>query len=117
MPKTKEASPPTAETMLAWFKRLRWKSENEKGWPRRFTKDGWSALLSQNGELHFWGPDKLAVIPPSPLTMTGLEANLKRCQYCLELSAEIKRLGFAGRACPPCREKLAPEIEAPGWNK
>lgn len=95
------------------------------------TKDGFKALLINRpsgperpdgsgftGEvqLNVWGPDGLAVLVPKVYDFAALTENLQRCEFCQQVVEKTVRIGWAGRACPPCREKHAPEIERPGWT-
>lgn len=61
-----------------------------------------------------WAPDSLAVDVPAVVDVAALRANAGRCGYC-KRTAPTVRLGFAGRACPECRQKHAARVEHPGW--
>lgn len=81
---------------------------------------GWSARFGLQGDLAIWAGDGMQVDPPAHLSSQVLYDTRKICQYCktaVKPPERIVRLGFAGRACQACREKLAPTIEFPGWNR
>ena len=61
-----------------------------------------------------WGPDGLSIETPEAYSMSELESLMHKCRYCGSIG-ETVRINFAGRCCPSCREKYAPEAEPPGW--
>jgi len=115
MPDKKELNP---AVWLAWFQKV-WKNDSPRSPVKWFSSirggKKWTACVD-GSYVQVWGPDKLSV-PLTQPTWKALAENLHKCQYC-ELSKEpVNRLGFAGRSCPSCRAKLAPQLEPPGWNK
>lgn len=92
---------------------------------RILRSDGWYAMVfrrPQKGYMKYpecnvtvWGPDGLQIKVPTVYTRAALEAAIRTCQYCGAADVDTIRLSFAGRSCKPCRVKLAPTIEAPGW--
>jgi ribosomal protein L37AE/L43A len=67
-------------------------------------------------EIAVWGPDGLAVTIPDVYSWQALQDSLHVCSNCGAVS-KTTRIGFAGRVCKPCRDKLKGIIEPPGWNK
>lgn len=61
-----------------------------------------------------WAPDGLSLQLPDVYDWKQLKANTVVCQHCGAVG-RVTRLAFCNRACPSCREKLAPTLEAPGW--
>jgi hypothetical protein len=96
----------------------RWKWQEKPGKPPTFeSPEGFVIMFSESGEVHLWGPDKLALEVPERLSKKELKRALLICSYCKRESHPTVRIGFAGRACPPCRAIHLAEVEFPGWNK
>lgn len=101
---------------IALFRRLRWRIKEDSSHMATFIGEGkfrgWTAHISAGypGQIMVWAGDTLAIkIPEAPSAEALLEAT-SQCFYCGAKGVEVTQLGFAGRACLPCREKLAPSI-------
>lgn len=90
----------------------------------RYKRDGWTIQIYDYQSPHnhewkqsvsAWGPGTLAVKLPELYDWAEIQRRSNVCQYCKREVPETVRLGFAGRACPECREKLAPTVEYQGW--
>lgn len=80
----------------------------------RLTKRGFVALII-DGSLIMWGPDGLAIEVPRQYSWIAIVAGLSVCEKCGREGKTV-RLGFAGRVCPECRNRLAPKVEYRGWT-
>lgn len=67
--------------------------------------------------ISMWGPDGLAITPPSPYLFEACVANTRQCLQCGATDVETQRVGFAGRVCAKCHPETARRIETPGWTK
>ena len=86
----------------------------------KFNRDGFTIHLYRENNtvggnsISAWGPDGLSVRLPEYYNFESIKANLDLCSQCGN-RGETVRLSFAGRVCPPCREKLKSQYEYRGW--
>ena len=69
--------------------------------------------------IYIWGKDGLQISTPSleEFTFEECTRRLNVCLECKEQVEKVERVGFAGRYCPTCAEKLRPELEYEGWTE
>jgi len=65
--------------------------------------------------IHIWGPDGLAIIPPSEYSWDEIRAGLRICANCGREDVDTQRYSFAGRCCEECLPKMRELHEKPGW--
>ena len=94
---------------------------NSEGIDRASTldRDGWKALILTRSErdcdVVVWSSDRLVVTHGTIYSFEELKRNERLCSNCGSTEIATVRIGFAGRVCPTCREKLKPIIEYSGW--
>ena len=67
--------------------------------------------------IDIWGPDELAIRPPSTYEWEAIKAGLTTCNYCQKPNVPVQRVGFAGRSCVDCLPAQRKIQEYPGWAK
>lgn len=80
----------------------------------KLTKDEF-IMFCLSSDIMIWGPDRLAVDPPSEYNFQELVKNLRKCSYCGKEDVFTSRVGFAGRCCNECLPAKRKELEYPGW--
>lgn len=73
------------------------------------------ARSPQQANICIWGPDKLALAPPTTYAWEAIQAGLRTCMECGATDVETFRVGFAGRVCMSCAPVVRPRAEFPGW--
>ena len=95
----------------------------------KLTRDGWvmhvmARDLRKPGRLKgpsyeacvtIWGPDRLQITVPHPYSWHLIEAALSKCMKCGQ-SAEVERVGFAGRYCKTCSPSERKRQELARWT-
>ncbi len=67
-------------------------------------------------KISMWGPDGLAIRPPSPYSFEACLASTRSCSACQAKDVDTVRVGFAGRVCKTCLPTERARIERPGWD-
>ena len=62
-----------------------------------------------------WGPDGLVIVPPEKYNWKAIRRSITICGYCESKKAETFRVGFAGRCCSECLDRVRKKVEYPGW--
>lgn len=97
-----------------------WKMEQQAGTDHfDLSKNGYRVLAwirspAEEASLSVWGPDRLAVQPPTAYDWNVLVTKTRECCYCHKLGPTV-RIGFAGRCCPECKIIHIMDVERPGW--
>lgn len=66
-------------------------------------------------QISIWGPDGLAIHPPTTYDFAKIKALTRHCNYCKADDVDTERVGFAGRCCAKCLPEQRARIEKPGW--
>lgn len=75
----------------------------------RLERDGFIALATmreRDPKLHVWGPDTLAIKPPSVYSFRDCSLALRRCERCPDYVGVTERAGFSNRVCPSCAKEM-----------
>lgn len=65
--------------------------------------------------ISIWGPDGLAIEPPTEYSFDEIRARVRWCSECGEKNVDTMRVGFAGRVCSKCLPAAKKKHEYPGW--
>lgn len=108
-----------------WAVRAAYQGEElERAWTAE--RDGFKVLGIARGELRhgarlatatlsIWGPDGMAISPPPVYDWDAIQRGAATCLECEAHPVETQRVGFVGRYCRPCADRLRPSIERQGW--
>lgn len=66
-------------------------------------------------EVNIWGPDGLAIHAGPVYDWNEITSKVRACPKCGSKNVDTVRVGFAGRYCQFCADKVRPSIETHGW--
>lgn len=81
-----------------------------------FTRQHPNKRYRYETSISIWGPDRLAIKPPTLYSWEEIQRGLRTCCYCEATDVDVERVGFAGRSCAHCYVKLKAKLEFPGWT-